>query len=102
MPNPKLFPARSGTPNEYEVIASTNWEMAEMSSASRTALGRDCVICHRQSVRQIRWHSRVLRKDLGFGNRPLQHQFAVPHRNPITENGMQTPATHSRGFFILA
>src|SRR4051794_38917158 len=23
-------------------------------------------------------------------------------RDPITENGMQTPATHSRGFFILA
>ena len=37
-----------------------------------------------------------------IGNCPLQHQFAVPHRNPITENGMQTPATHSRGFFILA
>ena len=22
MPNPRLYPARSGTPNEYEVIAS--------------------------------------------------------------------------------
>ena len=42
---------------------STNWETAETSAASRTALGRDPVICHRQSVRQIRWHPRVLRKE---------------------------------------